>query len=255
MPLPVLLVAGIAARGLVRKYGKGALRRAKPILKSSYAYTKNLFNRAGARAKQIYEGKGTIVNPAQVVTKQIEVKKLTKKTGKHQIKGGKKQYEPKTVRDNTATMKKIRETAKIDKRVRVGGAGIYIADSFLFPDTSVIPKADKTGGSQKPLSGKDLTIKELQTKNAMLEERLNAKPQPQTVDSTANTKNDAVMKNSGAIALDTTQKIGGPDPSNIVTPYHVGRNRPNQAYASLEKRVKGQVDYRAMNTSRSLLRG
>lgn len=254
MPLPALIPVAIGIGNVLHKtykIGQKAYKIAKPhVGKHVSSVVSDVKRKSVASYKTFKESLLTGRNPlthgtsSKLIYKKAPKGKMYKGKPRVNIHASRKQSMIDTrKRELLATGGRFSKESKRTGAVGLAGSALYLTSGET--DTTTI----------KPSSGKDKTIKDLQTKNAMLEERLNAKPQPQTVDSTANTKNDAVIKNSGAVALDTTQKIGGPDPSNIVTPYHVGRDRPNQAYASLEKRVKGQVDYRAMNTSRSLLRG
>ena len=233
MPAPLIVLAGIGARNLIRKYGRDALRRAKPIAKSSYKYTKNLFNRASARAKQIYEGKGTTVNPVMVATKTKQVP-LRTKTGKHKVVKGKKQYGSKTVTDIKQTRKNIAETAKIDKQVAVGGTGIYVADAVLSPSEPI------------PTINQD-NVKNNVAPTQMDNEMPDAKPRSVIIERNVATDNKNIIKGSGSFVLDTSDK-------QTIKPYYTGIDPRNQAYNKLQREVTRPQDVRLLGQKRSLLR-
>ena len=233
MPAPLIVLGAIAGRSLIRKYGGGAIRRSVPILKSSYAYTKNLFNRAGARAKQIYKGKATIVNPAQVATKTVQ-SPIRTKTGKHKVVKGKRQYGSKTVADIKQTRKNIKETAKIDKQVAVGGTGIYVADAVLSPSEPV------------PTINQD-NVKNNSANTPVVSETVDAKPKTVIIEKNVATDNKNLIKGSGSFVLDTSDK-------QTIKPYYTGIDPRNQAYNKLQRDVTRPQDVRMIGQKRNLLR-
>lgn len=233
MAAPLIVLAGIGARNLIRKYGRNALRRAKPIAKSSYKYTKNLFNRVGARAKQIYEGKGSTVNPAMVATKTKQVP-LRTKTGKHKVVKGKRQYQNKTVTDIAQTRKNIAETAKIDKQVAVGSTGLYVADAVLSPSEPI------------PTINQD-NVKNNVAPTQMVNEKPDSKPQSVIVEKNNATDNQNLIRGSGSFVMDTS-------PTQTIKPYYTGIDPRNQAYNKLQREVTRPQDVRMLGQKRSLLR-
>mgnify|MGYP003109956434 CR=1 FL=1 len=224
--IPALKYAALGV-SLLRK--KRFLKRGLVIGKSVFKEAGHTFKRIGERGKQVYRGKVTDTNPADIVYQ-------TTKTGKQKIVKGK------PVVDKAGTAKRVAMSAKSDRNTLLGGTAYA-----LFPsgsDASTVVKVS----DKKRISDLETQVKELKQKKVVINPAT-------TVDSQANVNNQNVEQGMNSqvqpvdLGLDSTARadIRSED-------YFVGRSPINESYRRLRQRSLRPQDVRGLERSRSMLR-